>query len=90
MVINIIQNECVSKVFFAVYHVYCGPSSMKFGIKVTCRTLITGNILRSSYLGNRCHGNQRTSSELIHILNDNGCKWNGKEIFRYHGFLVPW
>ena len=51
-------NVC-PKSIFAVY----GPSSMKFGTKVAHRTLITGKILRSSYL-NRCHGNQKTTSDL--------------------------
>ncbi len=45
---------------FTVY----GPSSMKFGMKVAHRTLITGKILGSSFLGNHCHGNQKTYSDL--------------------------
>ena len=48
------------KSIFAVY----GPSSIKFGMKVAHRTLITGKILGSSYLGNRFYGNQKTTSEL--------------------------
>ncbi len=61
---NIIQSECVSKSIFTV----CGLSSMKFGMKLAHRTLITVKILRSSFLGNRFHGNQKTSSELINEL----------------------
>ncbi len=39
------------------------PISMKFGMKVGLWTLITGKILRSCYLGNGCHGDQKTFSE---------------------------
>ena len=48
------------KSIFAVYD----PSLMKFGMKVGHRTLITGKILRSRYLGYCYHGNQKTSTEL--------------------------
>ena len=54
------------KSIFTVY----GPISMRFGMNVAHRALITGKILRSSYLGNR---NQKTSSDVIHQLKGNGC-----------------
>ncbi len=36
------------------------------------RTLTTGKILRSGYLGNHCHGNQKTFAWLISHLRSNG------------------
>ena len=36
-----------------------GPILTKFGVKVGHGTLTTGKILRSGYLGNCCHGNEK-------------------------------
>ena len=48
-----------------------GPISTILGMKVGLRTLMTGKILRLSYLGNGCHGGQKTSSEPY-----NGLLWH--------------
>ncbi len=42
--------------------------TMKFGMKVGLRTLITGKLLWSGYLGNGCHGDQIALSELYNGL----------------------
>ncbi len=40
------------------------PITMKFGIKRGLWTLIIGKLLCFGYLGNGCHGDQITFSEL--------------------------
>ncbi len=40
------------------------PITMKFGIKMGLWTLIIGKLLWFGYLGNGCHGDQITFSEL--------------------------
>ncbi len=38
-----------------------GQTSLKFCMNVGLWTLMTGKILGSSYLGNGCYGNEKTS-----------------------------
>ena len=64
---------------------------MKFGMKVDLWTLITGKLLWSGYLGNGCHGDQKSFSELYSSLSGAlmGMEWLGNELpgklTRYHG-----
>ena len=51
----------VSRVSISVVY---GPISMKSGMKVGLWTLATEKILQSSYLDDRCQGNEKTFSGL--------------------------
>ncbi len=65
---------------------------MKFGMKMGHWTLTTGKILRSGYLGNGCHGDEKMFSMLKYSLdrtvNELGRSTvDGSKIMSH---LLPW
>ncbi len=84
--INIIQSECRSPDISGVYD----PIPAKFCKQVGLWTKVAEKYPNFGYLDNRCHGNQKTSLELIkHVNGYGGGSLDGKEIVAmtlcYHG-----
>ncbi len=86
--INIIQSECWSPDISGVYD----PIPAKFCEQVGLWTKGAEKYPNFGYLDNRCHGNQKTSPELIKHLKDYGFQiggaLDGKKIVAVT--LLPW